>query len=374
VIRIAMTSLFHDRAKLLAALAGVAFASALTVIQVGLYFGFLYTSSVLVSRMGGDVWVMSRGTQVADNMERLAPNTQSFVTSHGCVARVRPLVAAWVHLRTPRGRLEPIQLVGVDPRQPPYMPWEMVQGLPRDLLPPMRIAVDELDLERLQLSDRPVGEKLMVRGQLAHVAGVTRGARPFTLIPYVFAEVQSARRMAQLEDGLVNYWVVDLTEQDCAASYVAHIESQPQLQAVTTADFSEKSQRYWVKQSGAGAILAFSAILGLLVGAVIVGQTLFSVTRAHQRELATLQALGATPGELLGFVGWQGAFLVGVGSAAGVATSALLGMVGQNVGLVVRFTPTAFLLAFTVIAVMCAGACWMSIRQILSIDVGEVFQ
>ena len=43
--RIALLSLAHDRGKLVASLAGVAFAATLVVAQIGLYVGFLDSSS-----------------------------------------------------------------------------------------------------------------------------------------------------------------------------------------------------------------------------------------------------------------------------------------------------------------------------------------
>ena len=54
-------------------------------------------------------------------------------------------------------------------------------------------------------------------------------------------------------------------------------------------------------------MLAFSALLGLAVGAIVVGQTLFSLTEGRLRELATLKAMGASDREVLAFIGWQAA-------------------------------------------------------------------
>jgi hypothetical protein len=63
VRRIALKSLLHDRGKAGAALAGVAFATTLLLVQSGVYLGFLETSAGLISRVGGDVWVMARGAR-----------------------------------------------------------------------------------------------------------------------------------------------------------------------------------------------------------------------------------------------------------------------------------------------------------------------
>jgi hypothetical protein len=85
VRRIALKSLAYDRGKLLASIAGVAFAATLLLGQIGLYAGFLSSSSALVSHVGGDVWVMARGTQVVDNGERLSAGSRQYAASHPCV-------------------------------------------------------------------------------------------------------------------------------------------------------------------------------------------------------------------------------------------------------------------------------------------------
>src|SRR5260370_29743942 len=73
------------------------------------------------------------------------------------------------------------------------------------------------------------------------------------------------------------------------------------------------TERYWVHGSGAGGALAFSAVFSLAVGAVIVGQTLYSIVKEHMRELATLRAMGGTRRELLSFIGWQSSTLAARG-------------------------------------------------------------
>ena len=71
--RIALKSLLHDRGKAAAALAGVAFATTLLLVQSGVYLGFLETSAGLISRVGGDVWVMARGTPALEFGDPLSP-------------------------------------------------------------------------------------------------------------------------------------------------------------------------------------------------------------------------------------------------------------------------------------------------------------
>ncbi|MEW5323965.1 FtsX-like permease family protein, partial [Geobacillus thermoleovorans] len=58
-------------------------------------------------------------------------------------------------------------------------------------------------------------------------------------------------------------------------------------------------QDYWLKQTGAGAALDAGKLLGLIVGIVIVAQTLYSSTKDHINEFATLRALGAGAGYIV---------------------------------------------------------------------------
>ena len=51
--------------------------------------------------------------------------------------------------------------------------------------------------------------------------------------------------------------------------------------------------------TGAGAALFAGALLGVIVGTVIVAQTLYSSTKDHLSEFATLRAMGyANPGSI----------------------------------------------------------------------------
>ena len=55
---------------------------------------------------------------------------------------------------------------------------------------------------------------------------------------------------------------------------------------------------YWLTMTNAGISAGFTAVLGLLVGAVVTSQTLYAATLASLREFAVLRALGIPAGAL----------------------------------------------------------------------------
>ncbi len=74
------------------------------------------------------------------------------------------------------------------------------------------------------------------------------------------------------------------------------------MAAFTSAEFSFRSRWHWLVTSGGGIALGCAALLGLLVGAVVTSQTLYSATAASFREYAVLRALGVPS--------WRLAFIV----------------------------------------------------------------
>ena len=54
------------------------------------------------------------------------------------------------------------------------------------------------------------------------------------------------------------------------------------------------TQVYWMFSTGAGIAVLLAAVLGLVVGVVVVAQTIYATTVDHIREYGTLKAMGAT--------------------------------------------------------------------------------
>ena len=79
----------------------------------------------------------------------------------------------------------------------------------------------------------------------------------------------------------------------------------PNVEVLTSAEFRERSRVFWLFGTGAGAALFAGALLGLIVGTVIVGQTLYSSTKDHLDEFATLRAMGSSNNYIYGVIIYQ---------------------------------------------------------------------
>jgi len=194
------------------------------------------------------------------------------------------------------------------------------------------------------------------------------------VVPYLFAGPREAGRILGLADGQATFWAIDLADRRCAPAVKAAIERQPDLVVRDRAEFEAMTSHYWVVGSGAGATLAFAALLGLIVGLVVVGQTLYSLTESRSRELATLKAMGASARELAAFVMWQAGLLAAVGGVVGLVWAYGLGLLVAKIGLTVVLDATVIGAGLGTIVGMCGLASLASVRKVIRLEAAKVFK
>ena len=370
---VALRSLVHERGKAAASLLGVACASALLFVEIGLRSGLEATSSALVRRTGGDVWLVARGTEVLDNGQAIAPESVERLRSEPCVRRVRELVVAIVPVKKKSGALDYVQIVGSAAGETPALPWSWASGGPPDVHG-LRVTVDEGDAKKLQLPLARIGSELSLGERTVTIAATTRGIRSFALVPYIFADLDGARALAGLAPGAATYAVADVRSPACVSEVIAAFASDKAVEVHTTAAFARMTERFWMEGSGAGATIAASALFSLLVGAVTVGQTLYSLTRDHLRELATLKAMGATIGELVSFVVWQTATLASSGGLLGFGIAVAVQRALEGEGVTMSLSRDVLIAASAAIVVMCFSAAIPSVLRVRRVSALEVLR
>ena len=74
---------------------------------------------------------------------------------------------------------------------------------------------------------------------------------------------------------------------------------------------------YWMFTTGAGVAVLIAAVLGLVVGFVVVAQTIYATTMDHIREYGTLKAMGAPNSYVYKVIIKQAAISAVIGYVAG---------------------------------------------------------
>ena len=152
----------------------------------------------------------------------------------------------------------------------------------------------------------------------------------------------------------------------------AHLDED--VLVLTKAQFIAREKAYWNRATPIGYIFAFGAIMGFVVGGIIVYQILFADVSEHLNEYATLRALGYSNGFVSGIVLQQAAILAVVGFVPGaLAAHFLHGLAAQATSLPLYVTPERALFVFVLTLVMCALSGILAVRRIHKIDPAEVF-
>ena len=126
--------------------------------------------------------------------------------------------------------------------------------------------------------------------------------------------------------------------------------------------------------TGAGITVLIAAGLGLLVGVVVVAQTIYAATVDHIREYGTLKAMGASNGYLYRVILQQAAMsaVAGYGVGIGVAMVAARASLAGTTAIILE-PPLAGAL-FVLTLLMCLGASVVSINRVTRIDPAMVFK
>ncbi|HET6563924.1 MAG TPA: ABC transporter permease DevC [Xanthomonadales bacterium] len=143
---------------------------------------------------------------------------------------------------------------------------------------------------------------------------------------------------------------------------------------MTRADFVERESDYWNSATPIGYIFAFGAIMGLVVGAIIVYQILFADVSEHLREYATLRAIGYRSRFVSGVVLQQAGILAVLGFIPGVlAVYWLYGKAAAATNLPLYLTPERTFSVFLLTLAMCALSGLLAMRKVQKLDPADVF-
>jgi putative ABC transport system permease protein len=143
---------------------------------------------------------------------------------------------------------------------------------------------------------------------------------------------------------------------------------------MTKADFVQREKNYWNAATPIGYIFAFGAIMGFVVGAIIVYQILFADVSEHLNEYATLRALGY-PNRFISGIVIQQAFILGVlGYIPGlVLVHWLSGKAATATHLPLYITQQRALTVFLLTLSMCAISALLAVRKVRRLDPADVF-
>jgi putative ABC transport system permease protein len=351
---------------------GVSFAAFLMVFQGSLLAGFLRAASRFIDASDFDIWITARGVQAFEFGAPLEARLQDLAAGVPGVTETSRACMAFAVFRKLDGKQQVVALVGADSNIGKRFPVpELAEG--RANVSPQSVIYDESDRPVLETVSLPA--RVEINGQRATVDHEIQGFGGFLGVPALFTSYRNAFQYLGLSPEQGMFILARVANGYSVTNVQRRLrERLPEVDISTREEFARKSRWYWVIKTGAGSAILTAAILGFLIGLVVVSQTIYANTMENIEEYATLKALGASRG----FV----ARILVVESLICGAAGSILGMFAvipamQYAKSLIPWIQTPWWLPIITIALsllMCSLAAIASVRTSLAIDPGRVFR
>jgi putative ABC transport system permease protein len=370
---LARRNLFHDKVRLTVTLTGIVFSVVLIVVQLGLFIGFTTATSNLIDHSGADLWITSKNVPYVEQGVAFSERKLNQVRAVPGVADAQKIIAHWTQWKRHDGGEESVQIVGINVDDAMERPWNLVEGRVEDLKFPDAVIMDELYKQKLGVTH--TGEVFEIGGHRARVVGFTKGIRSFTTSPYVFTSFKNAQDYTALREDQTYFILVKAAAgADVQQVRRALLNRVTDVEVFTTARFSRMTTFYWMFTTGAGVAVLIAAVLGLVVGFVVVAQTIYATTVDHIREYGTLKAMGAPNSYVYKVIMQQAGISAVIGYVLGMIVSIFVVQGSQKGGAAILMPGWMAVGMFFLTLLMCVGAALVSINKVTRLDPAMVFR
>ena len=371
--KLASRNLLQDPLRFTATLIGIVFSIVLVTIQLGLFLSFERMVTTMIDHAPADLWVVPIGTKCFEDPSLLELRDRAQVLAIPGVADAVPVVIGFAEWTVPSGGTTPVFIVGSSPDPAGLHPWSLVKGDLDALATPDAVVIDQTYFDRLGMTG--IGDSTEIHELKARVMAITYGIRSFTTTPYVFTALDRAQTYMGTSPNKVSYLLVNVSPGADVASVRAQLlATLDKVEVLTPGEFSSRSRAFWLFGTGAGAALFAGALLGAIVGTVIVAQTLYSSTKDHLNEFATLRAIGSSSLYIHKVIICQALLSAVIGFSLAAGVGLIIVKATAETALPIVMTPALTAALFVLTIVMCVASSIAAIVQVIRIDPVRVFR
>jgi len=380
-IPLAWLQLKRERFRFLVGIAGVGFAVTLIFMQLGFHQALFASAVRFHDHLIADLVLISPQSEFLARMKPFARRRLYQTLGFDGVASVSPIytdVAVWKNPARPGARA--VFIAGFDPA-------EIVFDLPD--VQRKREALRMPDVVLFDAASRPeygpiaerAREDTPIDAEVANrrvtVTGLFSLGTSFGIDGTLLTSDLNFLRLFPLRDrGLIDIGLIRLAPgADPEVMRRVLARSLPHdVEVLTKAGYMAREQAYWGETTPIGYVFTFGAIMGFVVGAIIVYQILFADISSHLAEYATLKAMGYRNAYLFSVVFQEAVILAVIGYLPALLVCLQLYRLTENatrLPMNLHVQTAAMVLAVTI--VMCCGSGAIALRKIRSADPAEIF-
>jgi putative ABC transport system permease protein len=372
---VAWLNLLHQRTRSSVAVAGVAFAVLLVLLQLGFLASVRQTATRIYDHLDFDLLLVSPEylhLLKAGTIDRVRLAQAASLPGVAGTSALEVGLQLWRNIET--GQRRGILVMGFDPRDRVVALAE-VQDQQYRLSKADAVLVDRLS--RWEFGPKEQGVSTEVGRQAVRVAGEFSLGTGFSADGALVTSASTFHRLLPLRSpretslGLVRLAVGE--DPDRAAARLREILPQD-VRVMTRAEMAAHERTHWVTKTSVGIIFGFGVFVALLVGTAIVYQVLSSDIASRLAEFATLKAMGYPRGYLSRLVLEQALILAVAGFLPGLVLAELLYQVTERmthipIEMTLERASAVLLLSIT----MCAASGLASLAKVQGADPADLF-
>jgi len=380
-IPLAWLLLSRQPLRLLVAIAGISFAGILMFMQLGFRDG-LFDASVTVHRLlDADLVLISPRSKSSISMSGFPKRRLIQALAQDEVLSVAPVNLNYLLWRNPENlKTRSILALGFNPEDSLLLD-DKFQEKAESLKNPGRVLFDTLSRPEFgpiedwynngkNVETEVAGKRIKVEGLVA--LGPSFGADGNLITSReTFLRLLPSNPKGSIEIGLIKL------SNNSNHQFIKSIlnKSLPNdVRVLTKKEFIDFEKNYWRDSTAIGFIFSLGALMGFVVGCVVVYQILYSDVSDHLPEYATLMAMGYRLKSLLFVVAREGFLLALFGYLPAYLSGQILYAVIRNsTKLPISMDASKSVLIFVLILVMCMGSAAIAMRKLVDADPAEIF-
>lgn len=372
--------LTHSRARLAAALAGVAFANVLVFVQLAIMGSMSIATGRPYEFFNVAIMISAADADSLTDGSNVARQWLFQALAHPEVTAGTPLFVGNVTLQR-AGRSMTLTAFGVDPTQPAFLGPALRPAGALLALPESGI-IDRLTRGLIPEEAAAIGPgtpaSFEIRGRTLTIYDGFAGGGGFGVDGYLIVSDQTFLKIVQARQSAAPDHLLLALKQGADPARVSaelrELVSDRSLRIRPYAQARAEDIAYQQTQRPTGIIFGFGVVIGILVGLVIVYQVLSTDVADHIREYATFKAMGYRQRFLLGIVLEEALILATLGALPGYLVARLLidGM-RRVTNLPLELGAATALGVFIGTVVACALSGALATRRLAAADPADLF-
>ena len=366
--------------KLITAIIGIVFAGTLILMQLGFRAALFESSVSLIRNFDADLILVNKLSVSSTGLIGFDRYRLSRLESSRSVERTIPVrwdYVVWKYKNSDENRLA--ILMGIDPSVSTLSRPDILEQQYK-LKKPNRILYDRLSRKEFG----PVVSDYMREGSATtflnknriHVDGLISIGTSFGYDAFMVTSLSTFEGISDNKTGQIELGFIKLKPGSDLDAAAQEIRSQldDDLVIMTLKEYQQFEKQYWDKSKPIGFVFSFGAIMGLLVGFVIVYQILYSDVSAHIHEYATMLSMGFTQQSLRLIVANEAIILSTVSFPLAILlSSALYGLVRQATNIRMFMTVERAAGTFLLVYAMCIASALLAMVRLRDADPSDVF-